>query len=230
MCLEISWICAFQSMSTRKTVSAFVTFSVVPLVVQVHDPDRALLLWATLALAVCYCNSEWFRTETSAKDKTVYCVQKQIYLIRWFTLTENITDTATRQQTFSAKAFHLKPSWGIDSLTDNFPPWWRHSWWVLICLSCTIWSVPDSVATPLLALLKESFSVCYSVEGRVPTVMWYARCSASTPGPVPTLTTHCTTGGSTFLTVVRFSRCFKLCSTEDKNAAHFNTIQLIFLN
>ncbi len=40
--------------------------------------------------------------------------------------------------------------------------------------------------------------------------MWYARCSVSMPGPVPMLTTHCTTGGSTFLTVVRFSRCFML--------------------
>lgn len=224
VCFEISWICAFQSMSTQKTVSTFVTFSVVsfggsgpwswtcPPSVGNVSPCSLLL---------------WFGTETGAKDKTVCCVQKQIYLIRWFTLTKNITDAAI--QTFSAIAFHLKPSRKIYLLTDNFPPWWRPSWWVLICLSCAVWSVPGSVATPLLAPLKESFSVCYSVEGRVPTVMWYARCSASTPGPAPTLTTHCTTGGSTFLTVVRFSRCFKLCGTEDQKAATF-TIQLIFLN
>lgn len=46
----------------------------------------------------------------------------------------------------------------------------------------------------------------FCVKGRGPKATWCARCSASTHGPVPTLTTRCTAGGSTFLSVVRFSR------------------------
>lgn len=47
-------------------------------------------------------------------------------------------------------------------------------------------------------------------------VMWYARCSPSTPGHAPMLTTHCMSGGSTFLSVVRFSRCFKMCARMNR--------------
>lgn len=47
---------------------------------------------------------------------------------------------------------------------------------------------------------------CACVEGRVPAATTSARCSLNTPEPVPTPTTHYTTGGSAFLSVVGFYR------------------------
>lgn len=103
----------------------------------------------------------------------------------------------------------------INTQYSSFLPRWSHSRRVVGHSEFSS-AYPFSVATPFLAPLKKSSSVCPSVEGRVPTVMWYARCSASTPGPAPTLTTHCTTGGGTFLSVVGFlsARCLVLCAVK----------------
>jgi len=71
-----------------------------------------------------------------------------------------------------------------------------------------LWPRLLPVATPLLcghaSPCSETPPLSVSpVEGRVPAARRYARCSASTPGPAPTPTTHCTTGGGTFLSAVR---------------------------
>lgn len=86
--------------------------------------------------------------------KTRQSVQKQIYLIRWFTLTDTITNTQILQQSFSAITFHRELSWRIYSLTDNSPVSLHDADTQLVDSYLFEFSVPGSMATPLLAPLK----------------------------------------------------------------------------
>lgn len=104
------------------------------LVALVHDPERGLLLWVTLALALSYYNSAWYGRKPSAQERTV---SSETYLPIH---TTNTADKATLQQTFTAVALSLKSSWKINSQFSSFLSWWRHSCHVVISLSSHVFA------------------------------------------------------------------------------------------
>lgn len=143
---------------------------------RVHDPERALHLWVTLALEVC---------ETKANDETPDRVQEPVYIneLTWMYLIEDIID---------ADIFIILAT--VEPVGNIV--WAAHSGLRILLYD------PASLGSARTILF------CLFAEGRVPAVMWYARCSASTPVPAPMLTTHCMTGDSKFLTAVGFYQVF----------------------